>query len=99
MWMIVVGVIAVVLKLAAIGPLAVWPWWVVLAPFGAAVLWWQFADSSGLTQRAAMRRDEERAQKRREAQIESLRQHTGGDRRGMPRRSQDDQAPPSRRDG
>jgi small Trp-rich protein len=99
MWMIVVGVIAVVLKLAAIGPLAVWPWWVVLAPFAAAVVWWQVADRSGLTQRAAMQRDEERAQKRRQAQIELLGQHTRGDGRGVSRPSRDDQAPPSRRDG
>jgi small Trp-rich protein len=99
MWLIVVGVIAVALKLAAIGPLAVWPWWVVLAPFGFAVLWWQFADRSGFTQRAAMRRDEERAQKRRKAQIESLSQHPQSGARNS-RLPADDHLPANkRRDG
>ena len=72
MWMVVLGVVLVVLKLAGLGPTAAWAWWWVLSPFALAALWWQVADRSGLTQRRAMQREDERAAKRREAQFESL---------------------------
>jgi small Trp-rich protein len=72
MWLVGLGVILVLLKLAGFGFVAAWPWWVVLAPFALAAVWWKFADSTGMTQRAAMRREDEKAAKRREAQFESL---------------------------
>ena len=56
MWLLVIGLLLLVLKLAGLGPLADWSWWVVAAPFGLAVLWWSFADSSGLTARQEMER-------------------------------------------
>ena len=40
MWLVAVGVLAVVLKLAGIGFVAGLAWWWVLAPFAAAALWW-----------------------------------------------------------
>ena len=47
-------------------------WWLVLSPFALAAAWWHIADSVGVTQRAAMRREGARAAKRREAQYENL---------------------------
>ena len=72
MWLLVVGVVAVVLKLAGVGFVADLAWWWVLAPFALAVLWWQVADSTGITQRAAMARADKRAANRREQQFEAL---------------------------
>jgi small Trp-rich protein len=72
MWLVVVGVLAVVLKLAGIGFVAGLSWWWVLAPFALAAAWWQIADATGITQRAAMRRADDLAATRREAQFEAL---------------------------
>ena len=72
MWLVVVGVLAVVLKLAGVGFFAGLAWWWVLAPFAAAAVWWQVADSTGITQRDAMARADKRAADRRESQFEAL---------------------------
>ena len=72
MWLVAVGVLAVVLKLAGVSFVAGLAWWWVLAPFAVAALWWQVADSTGITQRAAMARADKRAADRREQQFEAL---------------------------
>jgi small Trp-rich protein len=72
MWLVLVGVVAVVLKIADVSFVGALSWWWVLAPFAVAALWWKVADSTGITQRAAMRRADDRAADRREAQFESL---------------------------
>ena len=72
MVMIVIGLLLLVAKLADFGPTAGWPWWAVAVPFGAAVLWWQFADSTGLTQRREMQKMDERKAKRRDRALEAL---------------------------
>jgi small Trp-rich protein len=82
MWLVVLGVLAVVLKLAGISFFAGLSWWWVLAPFALAAVWWQVADSTGITQRAAMRRTAEKAVKRRQAQMEALGLHSPGRHRG-----------------
>ncbi len=66
MWLIVVGVLLLLMKVAEVGPGADLSWWWVLAPFGLAVLWWEFADKTGYTQRKAMDRLDERQKARRE---------------------------------
>jgi len=66
MYFLALGVILLALKYLAIGPVADWNWWWVLAPFALAVAWWYWADSSGYTKRKAM----ERENKRRQARIE-----------------------------
>ena len=38
--------------------MALWSWWMVLAPFGLAVLWWAWADWSGYTKRKAMQKED-----------------------------------------
>jgi small Trp-rich protein len=72
MLFIVIGVLLVALKLADIGPVAGWAWWVVLIPFSCAALWWAFADSSGLTKRREMDKLEEKKVERRRKAMEAL---------------------------
>ena len=64
MYFLLLGLGLLLLKYAEIGPVAAWSWWVVLAPFGLAVLWWAWADSSGLTKRRIAQREDERKRKR-----------------------------------
>jgi small Trp-rich protein len=35
---LILGILLLTLKLAEFGPVAAWSWWLVLAPFGLAVL-------------------------------------------------------------
>jgi small Trp-rich protein len=72
MWLVAIGVLTVLLKLLDVAPVAQWSWWLVLIPFGLAVVWWAWADSSGLTQRKAMQRMEDRKAARREKNIVAL---------------------------
>jgi small Trp-rich protein len=51
---------------------AAWSWWIVLAPFGLAVVWWQFSDATGLTQRKAIDKMERRKVDRRDRALASL---------------------------
>ena len=69
---VVVGVLLMLARWLEFGPFASMSWWVALAPFGMAVLWWEFADSSGWTKRRVMDKLEKRKQDRREAQMVSL---------------------------
>ena len=64
MYFLGLGVILLAMKYLEIGPVSVWDWWVVLAPFGLAVVWWAWADSSGYTKRKAMERENARRQDR-----------------------------------
>jgi small Trp-rich protein len=70
--MVIVGVLLLAAKWAEFGPFGSWPWWIVAAPFVLAVLWWQFADSSGWTQRKAMNKMEQRKAERREKALDAL---------------------------
>ena len=72
MWFVAIGVIFIVLKVGEWTPLALWPWWGVLSPFGLAVVWWFYADVSGLTKRRAMERDETRVANRRQRHLENM---------------------------
>ena len=69
---LILGILLLAMKLAEFGPVAAWSWWLVLAPFGLAVLWWGFADSIGLTQRRAMDKMEEKKIERRNRNLEAL---------------------------
>ncbi len=70
--LVVIGILLVVVKLAEFGPFARWPWWAVLIPFGLAILWWEFSDSSGLTKRRVIEKMEARKAERRDRALESL---------------------------
>ena len=69
---LLLGLALLAMKAAAFGPVADWSWFVVLAPFGLAVLWWGFADSTGLTQRRAIEKMEKRKVDRRQRDMEAL---------------------------
>jgi small Trp-rich protein len=69
---LVLGVLLGLLKLFDIGPPAAWSWWVVLAPFGFAVLWWAWADWSGYTKRKEMDKMDERKEARRRKNMVAL---------------------------
>ncbi len=58
MLFLILGVVLLALKYLEIGPVALWSWWMVLAPFGLAVLWWAWADWSGYTKRKAMQKED-----------------------------------------
>ena len=60
MYFLGLGLILLVLKFLELGPVAGWDWWVVLLPFGLAMAWWAWADSSGYTKRKAMQRENAR---------------------------------------
>jgi small Trp-rich protein len=57
MLFLLAGIVMLVLWYAEIGPVALWPWYVVFAPFGLAVLWWAWADMTGYTKRKAIEKE------------------------------------------
>ena len=69
---LIIGVLLLVGKLADLGPMGGWSWWVVLTPFALAAIWWAISDKLGLTQRRAMQRMDDRKEKRRLEAMESL---------------------------
>lgn len=69
MWLLVIGILLVVLKLAQVDPVAGWSWWVMAVPFIATVLWWMLADASGLTSKREMSRWMTRREERRRAAL------------------------------
>ena len=72
MWFLGLGLLSLLLKLQEIAPVAAWPWWGVLAPFGLAVLWWAWADSSGYTKQRAIDKENKRKADRIERQRQSI---------------------------
>lgn len=64
MYLLGLGLVLLVLKYLEIGPVASWDWWLVLAPFVLAVLWWTWADWSGYTKKKAMQREDLRRKRR-----------------------------------
>jgi small Trp-rich protein len=73
MYFLGLGLIFILLKYLEVDPVAAWSWLVVLAPFGLAIAWWAWADSTGYTKRKAMQREDERKQ----ARIDKNRQAIG----------------------
>lgn len=72
MYLLIAGVVLLLLKYLAVGPVAEWSWLVVLSPFAVAVLWWAWADSSGYTRRKQMEKMEQRKTDRIEKQRKAL---------------------------
>lgn len=69
---LLIGLVAAVMKYVGFGPVAAWPWYVVLSPFALAVLWWWWADASGYTKRVEIEKMEARKQARIEKQRAAL---------------------------
>lgn len=72
MYGVVIGALLVLLKLVEVEPVVNWSWWWVLSPLGAAVVWWSYADSSGLTKRREVEKMEAKKRKRREENMANL---------------------------
>jgi small Trp-rich protein len=72
MWFLGLGLVFLFMKVQGFAPVAAWPWWGVLAPFGLAAAWWTWADASGYTKRKAVERDTRRVQSRVERQREAM---------------------------
>ena len=67
-----IGTILLILKLLEVDPVAGWSWYWILGPFGAAAVWWAWADSTGWTQRRAIDRMEKRKVERRQRDMAAL---------------------------
>lgn len=72
MALLILGLLLLAAKMADFGPVGAWSWWVILAPFAGASLWWAISDKLGLTQRRAMKRMQDRKDQRRAAALKSL---------------------------
>ena len=76
MWLVLVGVLMLVLNFAGIGPVGRLVWWgdawIMLMPFGLAIVWWLWADSSGWTQRKAMEKVDAKREGRRQKAMDAL---------------------------
>ena len=69
---LILGIALLALKLAEFGPVPNWSWWIVLAPFALAVLWWGFVDATGMRHRRAMEKMERTKAERRSRNLEAL---------------------------
>lgn len=76
MWFVAIGVAMLMMFLGGIGPIGSWTWserwWALLAPFGLAILWWTWADASGLTQKKAMDKIDAKKAARRQKSLDAL---------------------------
>ncbi|HEX5357210.1 MAG TPA: TIGR04438 family Trp-rich protein [Aquabacterium sp.] len=76
MWFVAIGVLVLILNIAGIGPVGAWTWkehwWIMLSPFALAALWWAWADWSGLTQRKAMKKVDDKREARRQKSLDAL---------------------------
>ena len=72
MFLLLIGIVGLALKFLEIGPVGGWSWWVVLSPFGLAVIWWWWADKSGYTEKTAMAKMEKRKQERIDKQRDAM---------------------------
>jgi small Trp-rich protein len=90
MFFVVIGVILILLNLLGIGPVGEWTWtlggdlWKFALPFVFAVVWWTWADSSGLTKRREMERMDEKKEARREKNMDALGLNTRSRRKRKP---------------
>ncbi len=78
MFFVIIGVLIIVANLAGFGPFANWNWeftgdlWKFCVPFLFAVLWWIWADKSGLDKRREIEKMEAKKQARRADNLASL---------------------------
>ncbi len=73
MYLLLIGIALLAMKYLEIGPVAAFPWWIVLSPFAMAVAWWAWADSSGYTKKKVIERENARKQ----ARIDKNRENMG----------------------
>lgn len=81
MYFLGLGLALLIMKYLAVGPVAHWSWWIILAPFGLAMLWWTWADNSGYSKKKAMERENDRRQERIDRNRENMGTSTKKNRR------------------
>lgn len=81
MYFLGLGLALLIMKYLAVSPVADWSWWIILAPFGLAMLWWTWADNSGYSKKKAMERENDRRQERIDRNRENLGTSTKKNRR------------------
>lgn len=72
MYFLGIGIVLLLMKYLEVDPVVAWSWWLVLTPFGLAVIWWAWADASGYTRRKAMEREDQRRKDRINKQRDAL---------------------------
>lgn len=72
MWLVGLGVLLLIAKLLEFGPMADLSWWWVLSPFGGAMVWWMWADSTGYYQRKTMEKLDAKRKDRRTKNLDAL---------------------------
>ncbi len=72
MYLLGLGLVLLIMKYLEIGFVTNWDWWLVLSPFGLAVAWWTWADTSGYTKKRAMEKENQRKNDRIERNREAL---------------------------
>ncbi len=78
MLFVIVGVLIIAMNVVGIGPVADWNWditgdlWKFCVPFVLALLWWIWADKSGLDKRREMEKMELRKENRRRENLERM---------------------------
>jgi len=78
MFFVIVGVLIIASNLAGYGPFAGWNWeftgdlWKFCVPFGFAMLWWIWADKSGLNKRREMEKMDARRENRRRENLANM---------------------------
>ena len=72
MYFLLLGIAMLAMKYMEFGPVAALSWWLVLSPFGLAVLWWAWADKSGYTKRVEIEKMEQRKKDRIDKQRDAM---------------------------
>jgi small Trp-rich protein len=72
MYFLGLGIVLLAMWYLEIGPVAKWEWWVIFLPFGLAIAWWAWADSTGYTKRKAMDRENARKKARLDKHKEAI---------------------------
>lgn len=72
MYFLIIGILMLAMKHLEFGVVATWSWWIVLSPFGLAVLWWAWADKSGYTKRVEIEKMDKRRQDRIDKQRDAM---------------------------
>ena len=72
MYLLVLAIALTLLKYFEIAPIAAWPWWWILLPYGLTAAWWTWADASGYTKRREIDKIEQRKQDRVNKQKEAM---------------------------
>lgn len=72
MYLLVLAIALTLLKYFEIAPIAAWPWWWVVLPYGLTLAWWTWADASGYTKRREIDKIEQRKQDRVNKQKEAM---------------------------